>query len=49
MLTQNKELSLEQIADAEKLCHIRQSVQTTEWPFLRLENQETRRFPINTD
>lgn len=35
MLTQKKELSQEQIADAEKLCQFRQNIQTAEWPFLR--------------
>ena len=35
MLTQKKELSQEQIADAEKLCQFRKNIQTTEWPLLR--------------
>ncbi len=35
MSTQKKELSQEQIADAEKLCQFRQDIQTTEWPLLR--------------
>ena len=35
MLTHKKELSQEQIADAEKLCQFRQDIQTTEWQILR--------------
>lgn len=36
MLTQKKELSQEQIADAEKLCQIRQGIQPEQWPLLRM-------------
>lgn len=36
MLTQQKELSQGQIADAEKLCRFRQNIQTAEWPLLRI-------------
>lgn len=35
MLTQKKELSQEQIADAERLCQFRQNIQPAEWPLLR--------------
>ncbi len=35
MLIQNKELTQEQIADAEKLCQLKHDVSTMEWPFLR--------------
>jgi len=35
MLTQRKELTQEEIADAEKLCQLKQSTLTVEWPFLK--------------
>lgn len=35
MLAQKKELTQEQIIDAEKLCQIKQGVSTSEWPLLR--------------
>ncbi len=35
MLTQRKEISQEQIADAEKLCQFRQNIQPEQWPLLR--------------
>jgi hypothetical protein len=36
MFTQQKELSQKQIADAEKLCQIRQGIQPEQWPLLRM-------------
>lgn len=36
MFTQQKELSQGQIADAEKLCQIRQGIQPEQWPLLRM-------------
>ncbi len=35
MLVQKKELTQEQIVDAEKLCRFKQGISTTEWPLLR--------------
>lgn len=34
-MTQEKELTQEQIADVERFCQLKQSISTTEWPFLR--------------
>lgn len=36
MFTQQKELTQEQIADAKKLCQLKQSTQAVEWPLLRI-------------
>ena len=36
MFTQQKELSPEAMADARKLCQIRQGVQPEQWPLLRM-------------
>ncbi len=36
MFTQQKELTQKQIADAEKLCKIRQGIQPEQWPLLRM-------------
>lgn len=36
MLTQQKELSQGQIADARKLCQIKQGIQPEQWPLLRM-------------
>jgi len=36
MKTQQKELKQEQIADARKLCLLKQSTPTIEWPLLRI-------------
>lgn len=35
MFTQKKELKQEQIADAKKLCQLKQSTSAVEWPLLR--------------
>jgi len=35
MFTQQKELKQDQIADAKKLCQLKQSTPTAEWPLLR--------------
>jgi len=35
MSAQKKELTQEQIADAERLCQFKQGASTSEWPFLR--------------
>lgn len=36
MLTQQRELEQEQIADATKLCQLKQSTPSAEWPLLRI-------------
>ena len=36
MFTQQKEISPEAMADARKLCQIRQGIQPEQWPLLRM-------------
>lgn len=36
MFTQQKELKQEQIADVKKLCQLKQSTPSVEWPLLRI-------------